>query len=222
MGELDKVQTPDEMVGLILSFSDVNLVSSLFEQYKWTLNEEIKEILYVCRQNQNLAAKLSAIKMLREIVKDTMENSGMIGNVSKKIKGEDGSELVFNAKNISMALNPNRKKVESVQEISNDTKQSEQTKETEQDNGSLGGQGDSRCPSAECGRDNTSGDGGCECGKISGGEIDAEDASEPEYSGRPLADEGQVGDSPCVQHKPPTCRRDIHPGISGSGPAGGN
>lgn len=108
--ELDQI-TPEEVTSAILSYSDPGLVTSLFNQLGWCPSAEIVETLYIARQNVNLAAKLSAIKYLRQLVRESAEAAGLIGTVSKTIHGKDGSHTTFSARNMATVLNPERKSV---------------------------------------------------------------------------------------------------------------
>jgi hypothetical protein len=263
MGEIDK-PNPEEIVSLLTAFADINLAAALFEQQGWTFTEEIRELTYVAKQSLNLNAKLTAIKMLRQIVKDTMEASGAIGNISKRIKEEDGSETVFSAKHIARALNPKKQIIS--QEISNDETEREQ--KTEVNTGSPGGQcgkrnigtddgrrsgnsynEDNKGGSGHIGTDDAGGDtdrgdvGRCDgdaAGNASDGKSASADKETISYSGKP-PETGNPGgddsepagtddyieppregdtDNACIQHRPPTCRRDLYPGISGPTPTG--
>lgn len=101
-------------IDMAASLADPNLVNSLYQQYGWNLNTEVRELIAAARQNLNLPAKLKAIKMLRDIMIESAERSGLIGEYSKTKKNKQTGEIeTFHAKSIAAALNPdyNRKQV---------------------------------------------------------------------------------------------------------------
>ncbi len=136
MGGIEQT-TPEDVTSMILSFSDPNLITLLFEQLDWNYSQEIIETLKIARQNVNLASKLSAIKYLRQIIKESAEASGMIGSVSKTYQGADGSQTTFSAKNIVTALESQRKQINS-EEIVNDKTELEEVKDADVDRESTG------------------------------------------------------------------------------------
>lgn len=262
MTNIEKM-SPEDVTNTILTFSDPNLVSSLFNRLGWGVTEEIKETLTIARQNQNLAAKLSAIKYLRLLVKESAEASGMIGSVSKSFPGKDGSVTTFSAKNISTALNP-RKQIKS-EEINNDRKEEEQTdagggsegeptggrtdgadrgRDSDSSSGRGGGTGETDTTSTrkrpDCGTNNKPDDGqsitkegphngGKQEVNVGGHQIRSHDNKRPDPSGddfEPAGDSDDEqnnierqpggGDNPCIQHRTPTCRQDLYPGVSGN------
>jgi hypothetical protein len=225
--------SPEDATGLILSFGDVNLVSSLFERNGWTLSEEIRETLIIARQNQNLGAKLSALKYLRQLVKETMETSGMVAKVSRTIVDGEGV-TTFSAKRIATALNPT-KKTESKEIPNVEQEQHTETEEidaggcSEQEaGGRLGGSA-----GTDPGRDSDAGAGRLSSTNEIGTETSAGYLSEVPECDSPRDEiqsqnnDDQLGippgdddtDNPCIQHRPPTCNQQLYPGVAGSGPA---
>jgi len=248
MDELAK-QTPGEFTSLLLSFSDINLVTSLFEQQGWSFTDEIREVLFIARQNNNLATKLSAIKYLRVLIKEIAETAGYVTKVTQTIPGENGESTTFSAKRVSAALNPPPQ----VKKIISTQKENLDVEEREQETLDRGSTGKSirECPCGDVeGRGGDAGSGGSECPR-EGGELDigtpagetiggnnsehpeVSEEAEVSYSGKspdsgnpsksgvpdvstPVLEDGdeEPDGNSCVEHRPPTCKRDLYPGIS--------
>ena len=227
MGGIEQT-TPEDVTSMILSFSDPNLITLLFKQLDWNYSQEIIETLKIARQNVNLASKLSAIKYLRQIIKESAEASGMIGSVSKTYQGADGSQTTFSAKNIVTALESQRKQINS-EEIKNAEQRSEETNDVgspeEKNGGGADGAGDSKSePPAEvpppANQQITGFNGGGSPGSVPIGEIFGDDpdaAGDGDYEQPPK--EGST-EHPCIEHRPPSRNRELYPGVSGT-PGGG-
>lgn len=95
----------------LVQFTDAGTFLTTLDQCNWTGATEIEEILTIARQNINLGAKLSAIKYLREILKDTMESSGLLVRATKTMHNPNGDTLSFTADLVTAALPPARKGV---------------------------------------------------------------------------------------------------------------
>lgn len=231
---------PDEVTDLILSYNDPNLVSNLLDVFGWSVKTEILETLKIAKQDLNMSAKLKAIQYLRTIIRETAEASGMLRTVSQQVKGDDGSISTFSAKNVMTRLNPSRKRIPNQEKPNVQEEKERQTERSAEDNGgspgaeSAGGsipepaaveRGDDTGDSKHRGGDeaersvsgrehDTSGygipidtQGGCT------GDAPRRDDGAGDVPGH-IQDEGSGG-HPCVQQQPPTCDRNLYPGISG-------
>lgn len=70
----------------------------------WTTEEEIQELLYLSRQNENLNIKFKAIKYLRELRVEALKMAGEIVNASAT-EGQDGvRNLTFTGQLIKNTL----------------------------------------------------------------------------------------------------------------------
>lgn len=241
--EIEQI-SPEEVTSAILSYSDPNLVTGLFEQLGWSPSAEIIETLYIARQNVNLAAKLSAIKYLRQLVRESAEAAGLIGTVSKTVHGRDGSHTTFSARNMATALNPKRKQIK-IKEIKNVEQRTEETVDGGSSGKKDGREGDNSPPTnntketgntpsggPDRGRDRGAGVGGSEngdhnveSGNSAGGAIPIDkifetrgDHSDADGEGNEYEQPPREGatDNPCVEHRPPTCDRELYPGVSGA------
>lgn len=116
MGEIEKKKdvSIEEVQNAILSFNDANIVTNIFKQLGWSVNEELLETISIARQSINLASKLSAIKYLRKLLNEAAEASGMLAKVSRTVPGQDGGMTTFSATQMAQSLNPT-KKVESTE-----------------------------------------------------------------------------------------------------------
>jgi len=204
MGEIEKINT-DDVVNIVLSYNDPLLLTNVFTQLGWTITQEIIETHFIAKQTKNLAAKLAAIKYLHKLLQDAAESAGMLGSVSRTVSGLDGSQTTFHAKRVALALNPERKKITSIQKeiVDGHTKQT-----TDGDVGSVGSKGGG-IAGAESGRVG----GTSTCGS-EGGTDDDESGRTPDpliYEAPPK--EGDT-DDPCIQHRLPTCDPALYPGVS--------
>jgi len=198
----------DEVTSIVLSYNDPQLISVVLDTIGWSCTTEIIETISIAKQNKNLAAKLAAIKYLRKLLQDAAESAGMLGSVSRTVSGTDGSQTTFHAKRVALALNPERKKITSIQKEIID---GQTERKTDGDVGSVGGKG--------------GGIAGTESGRVGGtstcgGKVGTDD----DKSGRtadPLIYEAppKEGDTddPCIQHRLPTCDPALYPGVSSAG-----
>ena len=204
----DEQPSVDEVTSIVLSYNDPQLISVVLDTIGWSCTTEIIETISIAKQNKNLAAKLAAIKYLRKLLQDAAESAGMLGSVSRTVSGMDGSQTTFHAKRVALALNPERKKITSIQKeiVDGHTKQT-----TDGDVGSVGSKG--------------GGIAGAESGRVSGtSTCGGKDRTDDDESGRtadPLIYEAppKEGDTddPCIQHRLPTCDPNLYPGVSSSG-----
>lgn len=224
-------KTTGDIVSTLLQFSDVNLVEQFFSSRGWSFGEEIKETLYIAQQRTNLAAKLSAIKYLRQIVNEAMEASGYIAKVSTTIPSEDGSHTTFSANRIAAALNPQKtKKIESIQGDSNDKEERKPEQEPERNPVEPVESDGGRSASADRGRDSETGNGRGEDGRSPETRTDSKypdsfefPSAEDTTDRRPSEGQDRANisllpegsENPCIQHRPPTCERRLYPGVSG-------
>lgn len=103
LGELQKQLTGDEMLQLA-QFTDISQVLDILKTKKWTGENELEELVAVANQNENLGAKVSAIKYLRQLVYDALRASGMMVTATRKMQAEDGSTITFTTDLIAAAL----------------------------------------------------------------------------------------------------------------------
>ena len=195
----------DEVTSIVLSYNDPQLISVVLDTIGWSCTTEIIETISIAKQNKNLAAKLAAIKYLRKLLQDAAESAGMLGSVSRTVSGTDGSQTTFHAKRVALALNPERKKITSIQKEITD---GQTERKTDGDVGSVGGKGGG-IAGTESGRVG----GTSTCGS-EGGTDDDESGRTPDpliYEAPPK--EGDT-DDPCIQHRLPTCDPALYPGVS--------
>lgn len=222
----------NEVSAAILSFSDPNIIANVFASKGWTFTEEIKETLSVVHQNVNLAAKMTALKHMRSLVKEAAEAAGLVAKVSRTIPGPGGEQTTFSANRIAMALNP-VKQVENTQISEREKDVKEEKQETIVDGGST--ETENRETGGCSGYDSKRGEGvsGIEDNKLSGrgsagsdGEGDSDSGSERCVGGGEVdgedSDSAGNNSSPCVQHRPPTCDPKLFPGVGGGGDSADN
>jgi len=204
----DEQPTIEAVTSVVLSYNDPQLISTVLDTIGWSCTTEIIETISIAKQNKNLASKLSAIKYLRKLLQDAAEMAGMIGSVSRTVPGADGSQTTFHAKRVALALNPERKKITSIQKEITD---GQEERKTEGDVGSVGNDGGG-VAGTDSGRSGGTGVVGGE-----GGTGDGELGKTPDpllYEAPPK--EGETAD-PCIQHRPPTCDPKLFPGVSSAG-----
>ena len=90
----------------LVQFTDMSVFLNTLDACNWTGTTEIEEILKIAKQDMNLAAKLSAIKYLHELLKDAMETSGLLVRATKTIHNDNGDVLTFTADLVTAALPP--------------------------------------------------------------------------------------------------------------------
>ncbi len=185
----------------------------------------------LAKQNANLSIKFKAIKHLRELLREAAETSGLIANVSRTVPNSGGGHTTMSGKRIAGMLSP-VKKIEStvIKESQND-----QTEEPESNRGSSGLQDEndtaevfpqedqSTNPSGSSRPLDSAGlgspepaDGGTppdvRRGTLPTSPDEQTKSSKESHQGRDVADKT----NPCVKTRPPTCVRDLFPGISTS------
>jgi hypothetical protein len=79
----------------LLSFEDVEALAALYDVLGWTLTEEITLYVDLARTAATDAARLRALKMLRDVRLDAMKLAGVIGQVKavRKTTDETGGVL---------------------------------------------------------------------------------------------------------------------------------
>ena len=70
-------------------YTDPGALIDRLLQFNWNPDSEISEVIELARQDENLNVKMRAIQYLRQLVTDSMTQSGMIGTLtqSKKVNG---------------------------------------------------------------------------------------------------------------------------------------
>ncbi len=230
--EIEKIEQPghDEITTAILSFNDPAIVVNLFKQLGWSYSLEIRETVAVAKQNANLSIKFKAIKHLRELLREAAEASGYMANVSQTVPNQMGGQTTFHAKRIAGMLNP-VKKIESTEIKESQDEQEEEPKSNRECNRPEN-ENDKSCPENSglriiqepCGGTDTR-----EAFPVE--DVGAEQTGTP----RPVdsaglgssepADGGEISGqrtdrtnpNPCIKTRPPTCNRDLFPGISSAG-----
>lgn len=242
--EIEKSEqpSPEDVLAAITSFNDVTIVTNIFRDLGWNYSLEIKETLALAKQNANLSIKFKAIKYLRELLKEAAEASGYTAKVSQTIPNAQGGTTTFSARRISKILNPTKQIESNIKENQNDKKRlqsiespsgCDEENRTEPNRGSDRGQsqtderhtkdsGLETIPevSRDTGRAFPAGDvesGGTE--PPDGGEAPGsvprgayEGHTRDTKSNRPGVED--KGESPCIKTRPPTCDRELFPGIS--------
>ncbi len=219
--EIEKTEQPghDEVATAILSFNDPAIVVNLFKQLGWSYSLEIRETVAMAKQNANLSIKFKAIKHLRELLREAAEASGYMANVSQTVPNQMGGQTTFHAKRIAGMLNPVRK-IEST-EIK-ETKDEQIEKEESNRECDRRPNTDTRetFPVEDVGTEQA----GTPRPVDSTGLGSSEPADGGEASGRRTVGgkkntgtggSGKCGaNNPCIKTRPPTCDRDLFPGIS--------
>ena len=106
LGELDKEQmelvkaAEVQALSELLTYVSPIQLANVLQVHGFTLGDEVDEIIKTIRQDVNLPAKLSGIKLLRSIIKESIEASGASVEVSRKTvtPQADGTEVVETAK----------------------------------------------------------------------------------------------------------------------------
>jgi len=204
----DEQPSVDEVTSIVLSYNDPQLISVVLDMIGWSCTTEIIETISIAKQNKNLAAKLAAIKYLRKLLQDAAESAGMLGSVSRTVSGTDGSQTTFHAKRVALALNPERKKITSIQKEITDG-QTKQT--TDGDVGSIGGKG-----GGIAGTDSGRAGGTSTCGGEGGTDDDESGRTSDPILYEAPPKEGDT-DDPCIQHRLPTCDPKLYPGTCFTG-----
>jgi len=104
-------RVPEELI----KFADATTLAKVLETSGWSSHEEVREILNLIRQDDNLNIKLKALQYMREIVINSLKMSGALVSARKTIRNEDGDEVVFSSDMVSQSLentHGERKKVE--------------------------------------------------------------------------------------------------------------
>lgn len=211
----------DEVLAAITSFNDPAIITNIFRDLGWSYSLEIKETLTLAKQNANLSIKFKAIRHLRELLREAAETSGYTARVSQTIPDARGGTTTFSAKRIANVLNP-MKQIESteIKELPNDQKETRtepnresnreqntaETRETKRFTGECDSDSDSSTSIRDTGRAFPLGD-------VDSGGTESENRGE---TPRPVSRGGDdiSSGNPCIQTRPPTCDRDLFPGIS--------
>ena len=227
---------PEEITAAVLSFNDPAIITNLFKQLGWSYSLEIQETVTLAKQNANLSIKFKAIKHLRELLREAAETSGYIANVSSTSPNKQGGHTTFSAKRIAGILNP----VKQIESTEIKEPQNERIEETPNESNrrcdrreSQGNAGKSS-PGTDTNEVFPIEDVGAEQGSTPefanptglGSPEPGDGGTLPEQRLRP-AGTGEVADpanqqtnppdeggNPCVKTRPPTCDRDLYPGIS--------
>ena len=239
--EIEKSEpSPDDVLAAIQSFNDPSIITNIFRELGWSYSLEIKETLTMAKQNANLSIKFKAIKHLRELLREAAETAGYVANVSQTYPNAQGGSTTFHAKRIANILNPTKQIESTIKESKNDKKETR----TEPDRGSDRRQSKRPESSGELheGVPNGTDRGQSQAGENSptdtrrafpAGDADVGGVEPPDggETPRPVpggtnssdSSAGATDDSdsekpnPCIKTKPPTCDRELFPGISSAG-----
>ena len=239
--EIEKSEqpNPEEITAAVLSFNDPAIITNLFKQLGWSYSLEIQETVSLAKQNANLSIKFKAIKHLRELLQEAAETAGLISNVSRTTPNAQGGHTTFSAKRIAGILNP----VKQIESTEIKEPQNEQPKETrtESNRGSDRRESGGNAGESNLGTDTREVFPAEDVGAEQGGTPEPADSTglgslEPgdggetserrqprgidESSGTRKQDEdcnAADGGNPCIKTRPPTCDRDLYPGISSAG-----
>ena len=237
MNEIDKTQSgspnPDEALAAIQSFNDPAIITNIFREMGWSYSLEIKETLIMAKQNANLSIKFKAIRHLRELLREAAETSGYTANVSQTFPNAQGGHTTFQAKRLANMLNPTKQIEATIKESKDDRKEEIQTepnrdgdRQESQDTERHTADSENRSVQTngqDTGRAFPAGDGdsgGTE--SRDGGEIprpvpggsggsDSHNSESPDIT--PDDNDSQES-NPCIKTRPPTCDRELFPGIS--------
>ena len=212
------------MLAAIQSFNDPSIITNIFRDLGWNYSVEIKETLALARQNANLSIKFKALKHLRELLREAAETSGYVANVSQTVPNAQGGVTSFHAKRIANVLNPTKQIESKIKESENDKKETR----TDLDRESGGGQSQTENTEESVDEQSRPGDSSepirdSRCafpiGDVDSGGTESQDGGEAPrtVAGDSKSDRARLkdkGENPCIKTKPPTCDRDLFPGIS--------
>ena len=219
---------PDDVLKAITSFNDPSIITNIFNELGWSYSMEIRETLMMAKQNANLSIKFKAIKHLRELLREAAEAAGYVANVSSTAPNAAGGHTTFSAKRIAGILNPVKKikstEIKEPQNEQKETNKSETKHNPIRDNSDRG-----------CDREPSTVEESVDEQHISGtdtrrafplGDADIGGTEPPDGGETPRrpksADSAEnkqapsEGGNPCIKTRPPTCDRDLFPGISTS------
>jgi len=109
LNELQRQLSPADIQQLA-SFTDIGEMLDALKTRKWTGDTELDELIAVARQNENLSAKISAIKYIRELLYETMQASGLMVKATRTFRGADGTTLTLSSDLIASALEAKQKR----------------------------------------------------------------------------------------------------------------
>ena len=217
--EIEKSEqpSPEDVLAAIQSFNDPSIITNMFRELGWNYSLEIRETLALAKQNSNLSIKFKALKHLRELLREAAETSGYTARVSQTISDAHGGTTTFSAKRIAKVLNP-MKQIESteIKESQNDKKETR----TEPNRGSDRGQSQSKKreterPTGECSSDPSSTEPIRDTGRaFPVGNAGSGGTEPPDGGETSRAGIGEGNTNPCIKTRPPTCSRDLFPGIT--------
>ena len=238
--EIEKPESPspDDILAAIQSFNDPGIITNIFRELGWSYSLEIKETLIMAKQNANLSIKFKANKHLRELLREAAETSGYTANVSQTFPNAQGGHTTFQAKRLANMLNPTKQIEATIKEPENDVIQKQQIEETRTEPDRDGDRQESQDTERhtadnenrsvqkngqDTGRAFPAGDGdvgGTE--SRDGGEIprpvpresgvnNSHSSESPDIT--PDDNDSQES-NPCIKTRPPTCDRELFPGIS--------
>jgi len=212
---------PDDILAAITSFNDPAIIVNLFKSLGWSYSLEISETVAMARQNANLSIKFKAIKHLRELLREAAETSGYIANVSQTVPNQMGGQTTFHAKRIAGMLNP-VKKIESTEIKEAQDEQIEKEKNESNRECDRRQNTDTReaFPVEDVGTEqagtprpvDSAGLGGSE--PADGGETSGQRTDGTDDNRKHDSSSNTTGENPCIKTRPPTCDRDLFPGIS--------
>ncbi len=224
--EIEKpdAMNPDDVLAAIQSFNDPSIITNIFRELGWSYSLEIRETLIMAKQNANLSIKFKAIKHLRELLREAAETSGYTANVSQSFPNAQGGQTTFHAKRISNMLNPVKQIESTIKEPKNDkieeaepNRGSDRSESQTENGGTQNGVHRRNIPSEpiqDTGRAFPIGD------VDSGGTEPPNGGETPRVpgGGNPTGTNNKDSDSqernPCIKTRPPTCDRELFPGVS--------
>jgi len=241
--EIEK-PNPDDVLAAITSFNDPSIITNIFRELGWTYSFEIKEWLILAKQNANLSVKSKALIQLRHLLQEAAETAGYTAKISQTMPNAQGGQTTFSAKRISGILNPVKQIKSTIKESKNvqteETRTEPNRESDRRENETENGSGENT-PSPDRGSKEDSirdtrrafplgdaefggiepPDGGEISGRVAGGCGDGADNckdSGTTQRGEGIGNGGSggviEGGSPCIKTRPPTCDRDLFPGIS--------
>jgi len=93
----------EQLVALSEYTDPANLLEKL-TVHDWTPDSEIRELIGLIQQDDNLSVKLKALKYLRELVREAMEAAGLRAHVTRTQTTPDGEVLTLSADLVASSL----------------------------------------------------------------------------------------------------------------------
>jgi hypothetical protein len=100
--EPSQIVTPEQRAILNRYTNPGDLANRLIE-FNWNPDKELAEVIELAQQDDKLAVKMSAIRFLRQLVTDTMAQSGMIATITQSQR-KDGISTTLSTKVVADSL----------------------------------------------------------------------------------------------------------------------